>query len=223
MQAQLAAADSSGVGKYKYKIVFLGNQSVGKTSIIHRFIYDSFDESYQATIGIDFMSQKMYVEDKIIILNLWDTAGQERFKSLIPSYIKDSAVAIVCYDVTSRESFTSVDKWIEDARALRDDDVLLILAGNKSDMTDRRQVSFEEGQEYAQRMNLLFFETSAKTGQNIKGLFNELAKKLTGIETITNTDTEKTGGFQLGAEQPASAAAAGEDGDKKKKKKKGCC
>ena len=93
--------------------------------------------------------EKMYVEDKIIILNLWDTAGQERFKSLIPSYIKDSAVAIVCYDVTSRESFTSVDKWIEDAKALRDDDVLLILAGNKSDLADRRQVSFEEGQEYA--------------------------------------------------------------------------
>lgn len=80
----------------------------------------------------------MYVEDKIIILNLWDTAGQERFKSLIPSYIKDSAVAIVCYDVTSRDSFNSVEKWIEDARALRDDDVLLILAGNKADMDASR-------------------------------------------------------------------------------------
>ena len=99
--ASLTATDQSAStgGKFKYKIVFLGNQSVGKTSMIHRFIYDSFEESYQATIGIDFMSQKMYVEDKIIILNLWDTAGQERFKSLIPSYIKDSAVAIVCYDV----------------------------------------------------------------------------------------------------------------------------
>lgn len=85
----------------------------------------------------------MYVEDKIIILNLWDTAGQERFKSLIPSYIKDSAVAIVCYDVTSRDSFNSVEKWIEDAKALRDDDVLLILAGNKADMDASRQVSYE--------------------------------------------------------------------------------
>ena len=90
------------------------------------------------------MSQKMYVEDKIIILNLWDTAGQERFKSLIPSYIKDSAVAIVAYDITSRQSFQSVDKWIEDAKNLRDDDVLLILAGNKSDLNDHRQVSTKE-------------------------------------------------------------------------------
>ena len=80
------------------------------------------------------MSQKMYVEDKTIILNLWDTAGQERFKSLIPSYIKDSAVAIVVFDVTSRESFDSVEKWIEDVRALRKDDALLIIVGNKSDM-----------------------------------------------------------------------------------------
>lgn len=84
------------------------------------------------------MSQKMYVEDKIIILNLWDTAGQERFKSLIPSYIKDSAVAIVCYDVTNRESFQSVEKWIEDAKAIREDDVLLILVGNKADMEQTR-------------------------------------------------------------------------------------
>ena len=87
------------------------------------------------------MSHKMYVEDKIIILNLWDTAGQERFKSLIPSYIKDSAVAIVVFDITSKQSFQSVDKWIEDAKNLRDDDVLLILAGNKADLNDQRQVS----------------------------------------------------------------------------------
>ena len=107
-----SVTENSTVGKLKFKVVFLGDQSTGKTSIIHRLIYDSFDEYYQATIGIDFMSHKMYVEDKVIILNLWDTAGQERFKSLIPSYIKDSAVGIIVYDITSKQSFQSVDKWI---------------------------------------------------------------------------------------------------------------
>lgn len=105
MENSKADDSTANAGKYKYKIVFLGNQNVGKTSIIHRFIYETFEDNYQATIGIDFMSQKMYVEDKVIILNLWDTAGQERFKSLIPSYIKDSAVAIVCFDITNMESF----------------------------------------------------------------------------------------------------------------------
>ena len=123
------------MAKLKYKVVFLGDQSTGKTSIIHRFIYDQFDDSYQATIGIDFMSHKMYLEDKIIMLNLWDTAGQERFKSLIPSYIKDAAVGLLVFDITDRKSFESVNKWIEDAKNLRDDDVLLVLLGNKSDLS----------------------------------------------------------------------------------------
>ena len=86
----------------KYKIVFLGDQSVGKTSLILRFTQDTFDGNYQATIGIDFLSKTMYVDDKMVRLQLWDTAGQERFRSLIPSYIKDSSVAVVVYDISSK-------------------------------------------------------------------------------------------------------------------------
>uniref|UniRef100_A0A7M4EPC9 RAB41, member RAS onco family n=1 Tax=Crocodylus porosus TaxID=8502 RepID=A0A7M4EPC9_CROPO len=85
----------------KFKLVFLGEQSVGKTSLITRFMYDSFDNTYQATIGIDFLSKTMYLEDRTIRLQLWDTAGQERFRSLIPSYIRDSAVAVIVFDITS--------------------------------------------------------------------------------------------------------------------------
>ncbi|KAI9111786.1 hypothetical protein K1719_017476 [Acacia pycnantha] len=86
----------------KYKLVFLGDQSVGKTSIITRFMYDKFDNTYQATIGIDFLSNTMYLEDRTVQLQLWDTAGQERFRSLIPSYIRDSSVAVIVYDVARR-------------------------------------------------------------------------------------------------------------------------
>lgn len=86
----------------KYKLVFLGDQGVGKTSIITRFMYDNFDKNYQATIGIDFLSKTMYLEDRTVRLQLWDTAGQERFRSLIPSYIRDSSVAVVVYDITSK-------------------------------------------------------------------------------------------------------------------------
>ena len=84
-----------------YKLVFLGDQSVGKTSMLTRFMYDTFDSTYQATIGIDFLSKTMYLEDRKVRLQLWDTAGQERFRSLIPSYIRDSSVAVIVYDITS--------------------------------------------------------------------------------------------------------------------------
>ncbi len=144
------------------------------------------------------MSHKMYIEDKVIILNLWDTAGQERFKSLIPSYIKDSAVAIVIFDITSRLSFQSVDKWIEDARAMRDDEVLLVLAGNKCDLASQRQVSTQEAEEFARSRNLLFIEISAKEGINVVEMFNQVAKKLTGIETDPIKQSEiKNMGFSL--------------------------
>jgi len=144
------------------------------------------------------MSHKMYIEDKVVILNLWDTAGQERFKSLIPSYIKDSAVAIVIFDITSRASFQSVEKWIEDARAMRDDEVLLVLAGNKCDLQSHRQVTTQEAEEFARARNLLYMEVSAKEGINVVETFNEVAKKLTGIETNPIKQSEiKNTGFTL--------------------------
>ena len=127
----------------------------------------------------------MYIEDKVITLNLWDTAGQEKFKSLIPSYIKDSQTIVIVYDITNRESFDSVGKWMEDAKALRDiDQALVVLAGNKLDLSDHgRQVSYEEGLAYSQERGILFFEISALSGDYVQALFNEVAKKLTGIDT----------------------------------------
>ena len=165
----------------KYKLVFLGDQSVGKTSIITRFMYDNFDRHYQATIGIDFLSKTMYLEDRTVRLQLWDTAGQERFRSLIPSYIRDSSVAVVVFDVTNRASFVNTAKWVEDVRAERGTDVVICLVGNKTDLgNDKRQVSTEEGEEKAKADGLLFVECSAKAGYNIKSLFRKLATSLPG-------------------------------------------
>ena len=148
--------------------VFLGDQSVGKTSIITRFMYDKFDTTYQATIGIDFISKTMYLEDRTVRLQLWDTAGQERFRSLIPSYIRDSSVAVVVYDVTNRQSFLNTARWIEEVRSERGADVIIVLVGNKTDLVDKRQVSIEEGDGKARDANVMFIETSAKAGFNIK-------------------------------------------------------
>lgn len=110
-----------------------------------RFMYDKFDSSYAATIGIDFLSKTLYLEDRTVRLQLWDTAGQERFRSLIPSYIRDSSVAVIVYDITNRQSFQNVSRWVDEVRAERGSDVIIALVGNKSDLVDARVVSIEEG------------------------------------------------------------------------------
>ncbi|GJQ09108.1 hypothetical protein GpartN1_g6616.t1 [Galdieria partita] len=168
----------------KYKLVFLGDQAVGKTSIITRFMYDKFDNNYQATIGIDFLSKTMYLEDRTVRLQLWDTAGQERFRSLIPSYIRDSSVAVIVYDVTHRASFLSVNRWLEEVKNERGDDVVLVLVGNKTDQAERRQVSTEEGEAKAKEYGIMFMETSAKAGFNVKALFRKIASALPGMENV---------------------------------------
>lgn len=164
----------------KYKIVFLGDQGVGKTSLITRFMYDTFDDQYAATIGIDFLSKTMYLEDnKTIRLQLWDTAGQERFRSLIPSYIRDSNVAIVCYDITDRKTFDNLEKWINEVKLERGNDVIIVLVGNKSDLNNKRQVSLEDLEKLAKSINCdIFLETSTKANYNIKLLFKRIAKSL---------------------------------------------
>uniref|UniRef100_A0A452TZW7 RAB6A, member RAS oncogene family n=1 Tax=Ursus maritimus TaxID=29073 RepID=A0A452TZW7_URSMA len=123
---------------------------------------------YDATIGIDFLSKTMYLEDRTIRLQLWDTAGQERFRSLIPSYIRDSAAAVVVYDITNVNSFQQTTKWIDDVRTERGSDVIIMLVGNKTDLADKRQVSIEEGERKAKELNVMFIETSAKAGYNVK-------------------------------------------------------
>ncbi|RXN08676.1 autoimmune regulator [Labeo rohita] len=143
-------------------------QYVGKTSLITRFMYDSFDNTYQATIGIDFLSKTMYLEDRTVRLQLWDTAGQERFRSLIPSYIRDSTVAVVVYDITNVNSFQLTSKWIDDVRTERGSDVIIMLVGNKTDLEEKRQITIEEGEQRAKELNVMFIETSAKTGSNVK-------------------------------------------------------
>lgn len=180
---------ASGKTLRKYKIVFLGEQGVGKTSLITRFMYDTFDDNYQATIGIDFLSKTMYLDDKTIRLQLWDTAGQERFRSLIPSYIRDSHVAIVVYDVTNRKSFEYIDKWVEDVKMERgEENVILVIVGNKSDLVEERQVSTEEGKRKTAVLNAkLFIETSTKAGFNVKTLFKKVAKLLPEFQGAQST------------------------------------
>ena len=161
-----------------YKIVVLGDINVGKTSILSRFRYGSFDQSYMPTLGIDFFTKNLFYEDKTIRLILWDTAGQERFRSLIPSYLKNADCIIIVYDITNKDSFNSLSHWLNDAKNNTIEGTIFVICGNKIDLKEKRVVTNEEIDEYIKKENLLYVECSAQNGEGIKELFNLIAKNL---------------------------------------------
>ncbi|KPA74904.1 small GTP binding protein rab6-like protein [Leptomonas pyrrhocoris] len=195
----------------KHKLVLLGDQSVGKTSIIARFMYDTFDQQYQPTIGIDFFSKTVHLEDdRDVRLHLWDTAGQERFHSLIPSYIRNSAATVVVYDITARSSFFNAFKWIDEVRTESGADVVIMLVGNKVDMaSEKREVSVEEALKKATECNVLFTEVSAKHGTNIKQMFRQVASALPTPEQAMSGGNNKDGDDGATASSPSRAGGAG--------------
>lgn len=161
----------------KFKLVSLGEQSVGKTSLVTRWMYDSFEDHYQATIGIDFLSKTLYVDEQCVRLQIWDTAGQERFQSLTPAYIRDSSIALIVYDVSDKISFDKVEKWTESVRTERGKAVTIILVANKINLIHDRIISTKNGEEKAKKLDVLFIETSAKSGYNVKKMFQAVVAK----------------------------------------------
>jgi Ras-related protein Rab-6A len=173
---------SSGNLSQKFKLIFLGDQSVGKTSIINRFIFDTFDGKDHPTVGIDFISKTLYHDEKSVKLQLWDTAGQERFRSLIPNYIRDSAVALIVFDITNEITYNNLTKWIQDVRSERGHDIVLVIVGNKIDLEKKRVIQKEVAEEFAREHDTLYMEVSAKLGENINSLFQTIASVLPGNE-----------------------------------------
>jgi len=154
----------------KYKLIFLGDQSVGKSCILNRFFNDSFTEDYQATIGLDFQSKNVNIENQDIHLLLYDTAGQEKFRSLIPMYTRDSNIILLVYDIACKESFDHLPDWLKDLNNVNKDEVIFALVGNKKDL-ENREVEFEEAKKFADDNNFIFMEVSAKTGEGFSDLF----------------------------------------------------
>ena len=161
-----------------YKIVVIGDINVGKTSILSRFRYGSFEPEYMPTLGIDFFTKNLFFEDKTIRLILWDTAGEERFRSLIPSYLKNADCIIIVYDITNKDSFYSLNHWLNDAKENTIEGTIFVVCGNKTDLKEKRAVTTEEINDYMKKNELIYIECSAKNGEGIKELFNTIAKHL---------------------------------------------
>ena len=161
-----------------YKIVLVGDSGVGKTNIMLRYLNKEFNINTKATVGVEFGSKNIIIDKKVIKGQIWDTAGQERYRAITSAYYKGAHGAFVVYDITLKESFEAVDKWINDLRSNTDERLEIILIGNKSDLEEKRQVTKEEGEEKAKEKEVAFMETSALNCNNIEKAFNEILNKV---------------------------------------------
>ncbi|XP_036593978.1 LOW QUALITY PROTEIN: ras-related protein Rab-43 [Trichosurus vulpecula] len=164
---------------FLFKLVLVGDASVGKTCVVQRFKTGSFSERQGSTIGVDFTMKTLEIQGKRVKLQIWDTAGQERFRTITQSYYRSANGAILAYDITKRSSFLSVPHWIEDVRKYAGANIVQLLIGNKSDLSDLREVELTEAQLLAERYEILCaIETSAKDSSNVEEAFVKVATEL---------------------------------------------
>ena len=170
-----------------YKILLLGDSSVGKTCIILMYTKGKINKNHITTIGLDYATKKEELKDgTTVMLQIWDTAGQERYHSITNKLYKTSEGLILVYDITSLESFQNINHWLETIKNQNDDKVQIILVGNKKDLEKERQVSHKDGEKLAEFYKIDFFEVSALKNDGIKNIFQQMATKLSGIKTNIN-------------------------------------
>ena len=169
----------------KIKIITLGNSTVGKTTFISTFTEDYYSDTYNQTVGIDSVMKKITLSNgKTYSVVFWDTAGQERHKSISLNYIKKAEGIILMYDITDKKTFEAIPKWMEDIEENKGNDFPIILLGNKIDLSEKREVSKENGEELAKKFGIKFYETSNKDGKKVKEIGLELINKI--AETKSN-------------------------------------
>ncbi|KAG8851014.1 hypothetical protein FRB96_009496 [Tulasnella sp. 330] len=189
----MASSESSVAPPLNIKLLLIGNSSVGKSSLLLRFADETFlteDES-SATIGVDFRVSKMEVNGRRVKLSIWDTAGQERFRTITSSYYRGAQGIILVYDVSNRESFEALPRWLSEVETYVNAAVIKILVGNKVDKEFSRAVSVEEGAKFAERMGTLFVEASAKTSVGVHEAFQEVVTQIIDTPTLWQSQQPK--------------------------------
>ena len=164
---------------YSFKIIVIGNSGVGKSSLSIKAVRHTFADNYFATVGVEFYTMNLKLEDKVIKLQIWDTCGQEIYRSLISNFYRNSSLAIIVYSIIDKLSFESIDQWLKEVKSNSSPDIKIFLIGNKIDLEAQRVVPTEQGKNMQSDYNLdLFVESSAKNGKNAEFIFAEAAKLL---------------------------------------------
>lgn len=197
---------------YLFKYIIIGDTGVGKSCLLLQFTDKRFQPVHDLTIGVEFGARMITIDGKQVKLQIWDTAGQESFRSITRSYYRGAAGALLVYDITRRDTFNHLTTWLEDAKQHSNSNMVIMLIGNKSDLDSRRDVKYEEGEQFAKEHGLIFMETSAKTAHNVEDAFISTAKEIyekiqLGVFDINNDAS----GIKLGPQHtpPGGAANAG--------------
>ncbi|EPR61066.1 small GTPase Rab2, putative [Toxoplasma gondii ME49] len=202
--------------QYLFKYIIIGDTGVGKSCLLLQFTDKRFRTDHDLTIGVEFGARLVSIAGRQVKLQIWDTAGQESFRSITRSYYRGAAGALLVYDITRRDTFLHLTRWLDEVRQNSNPHMTIMLIGNKSDL-ERREVSFDEGAAFARQHGLIFLETSAKTAQNVDEAFILTARKIyeniqRGIYDLSNeAHGIKCGpvnayGSRQGSEQPRSLA-----------------
>ena len=203
---------------YLFKYIIIGDPSVGKSNLLMKFAHNKFTEEYQTTIGVEFGAKNIHLNDQTYRIQIWDTAGQENFRSITRAYYKNCVCAMIVYDITCRESFEHIQNWLQDIRDQSPKTVLIVLIGNKIDLEDKRIISYDEGKDFASKNDLLFMETSAKTGERVDEIFEISAKEIDKKMRENYYDLKsETCGIKEGKTNKINLNT------EKSKDKKGCC
>lgn len=156
------------------KYIIVGNSGVGKSCLLLRYIENKYEPMHDMTIGVEFGTKTLYMENNTVKIQIWDTAGQESFKSIISSYFRGALGAILVFDLTNRDSFNNVKEWMCMVKEKSNTPITMILIGNKSDLVNDRIISEREAYEFAEKNDLTYIETSTKSGDNVDNAFGEL-------------------------------------------------
>ena len=210
--------DNIDTEEIRYKLIVIGDELVGKTSILNRFKSNQFNAIYEPTVGLEFQSIPILIDDQSVNLLLYDVSGQQKFRSLIPLYTSDVNIIFLIYDISKNESFNNIDRWYSSLNNINRSEVIFALVGNKSDLDYLRKVNSEDAEKYANEHNFIFQEVSAMNGDGIQELFmNKL------LDKIRTQLIQKEKNLLEDEEEKLKINIKNNENTKDPKKKKKCC